>query len=84
VTPLPDLTSARIAAGYAVLLAIATRDDDVGNTLLWLPQDDFLDLPEHVQERCENRVQRRPVTMPRFALPANVLARYALGHSLGR
>jgi len=79
-----DLTSHRFKAGEFVLSWVAVNDNEFTNTLLWLPAREFYELPEELQERFVDRVQRRPTQEPRFAIPARVLTNYAIGFGLPR
>lgn len=77
-----DMTQTRLMAGQAVCGWIGAHHGDAGHTLLFMPMDNFLEFPEEVQEWGEQRSQQRPTSVPTIAVPARILAMYALGYTL--
>ena len=57
-------------------------EDSAPHTLLFLEMDEFLALPDEVQQHGEQRRQASPTAIPRIGVPAGILAKHALGQQI--
>ena len=65
--------------GHHILYNMAVSPLDGPDVAFRISQDEFLALPESVQEQCVGRHQLSPTSAPKFDVPRRILARYAVG-----